>query len=280
MVKGEREGETWQRVCLAVTLSEARGAEQPNYDLRPVPWSPNGSSIPPFHRPVMKKLRPGANNEHWGEETTHPHRGGHTGVRSQIQTTVLSFLNEHKGAQGRFLKAFTAFSCVTTRLGQGGADECEKDNRLLGGQVLREISVNVKGSAKVPIWHKCEEFFSTLFDWCVWKKIRAATERFICEGHMWKNVLRLLNEKKPESKIRILSSKSQTQNFEFKSESQYFEFRVTILILKLEFQGKKISEFRKKNRKSKIKSIWILRNKTLTHRSSQNSEEKNVNPKG
>lgn len=31
--KGESGG---AGVCLAVTLSEARGAEQPNYDLRPV----------------------------------------------------------------------------------------------------------------------------------------------------------------------------------------------------------------------------------------------------
>lgn len=34
--KGE-ERETWRRVCLTVTLSKARGAEQPNYDLRPIP---------------------------------------------------------------------------------------------------------------------------------------------------------------------------------------------------------------------------------------------------
>lgn len=32
-----RKSETWPRVCLTVTLSKARGAEQPNYDLRPLP---------------------------------------------------------------------------------------------------------------------------------------------------------------------------------------------------------------------------------------------------
>lgn len=33
--KGKKE--TWPGVCLAVTLGKARGAEQPNYNLHPVP---------------------------------------------------------------------------------------------------------------------------------------------------------------------------------------------------------------------------------------------------
>lgn len=123
--KWRKESETWPGVCLAVTLSKARGAEQPNYDLRPVPWSPAGPSVPPLHSSPNERAQARTNNER--KQHTQKHTCAHR--HSHIQTVFgkLSVINS-KGLWGDFKRPFL---CSRKHLCDVEAGVCLKDNSTL-----------------------------------------------------------------------------------------------------------------------------------------------------